>query len=203
MHSLTEKLTFFREFLRAPKMIGSIIPTSSCVIDHLVKQVDWQKARLIVEYGPGMGTITRPMLEKLHPEARLIAIDMNPDFIRHLRQNIDDSRFIAVHGSAADIENILAQYAPKQNANYIISGLPFSTLPTGVDDMIMAATVRAIGEEGAFLVYQYSRFVKKLLKRHFATLRQDFIWANIPPCFVFTASKSDIETAPVRITPEN
>jgi len=190
MHSLTEKLKFFREFIRAPKMIGSVIPTSPSVINHLLKQIDWQEARLIVEYGPGMGTITRPMLEKLHPEARLIAIDMNPDFIGHLRQNIDDPRFIAVHGSAADIESILEEHAPNQRADYIVSGLPFSTLPPGIDDIIVAATVRAIGNEGAFLVYQYSRSVKKPLKRHFAALRHEFIWANIPPCFIFTASKA-------------
>jgi|GEM_PF-80756 len=189
MHSLTEKVKFFREFLRSPKMIGSVIPTSSSVIDHLLQQINWQTTRLVVEYGPGMGTITKPILHNLAPDAQLIAIDMNPDFIAHLRQTIDDPRFIAVHGSAADIERILADHAPGQNADYIVSGLPFSTLPPGVDNAIMAATARAAGDHGAFLVYQYSRFVKKRLQKHFAALQQDFIWANIPPCFIFTASK--------------
>ena len=189
MHSFSEKLKFFGAFIRSPKTIGSVIPTSSRVISHIIEQIDWKAARLIVEYGPGMGTITRPILERLHPDARLIAIDMNAGFINHLKQSIPDPRLVAVHGSAADVERIITSHIPGSRANYIVSGLPFSTLPEGIDNHIMSETARALSPDGAFLVYQYSRYVVPLLRSHFTSVDEARIWRNIPPCYIFRATK--------------
>jgi phospholipid N-methyltransferase len=142
---------FLRGFLKHPVMVGSVIPSSRVLIDKMLKPVEWSKARLFVEYGPGVGTFTRPILQRLHPDAKLIAIDTNPDFIDYLNGDIDDERFIAVHGSAADVETIIAAHG-FDHADYVLSGLPFSTLPPGVGEEIGAATGRAIRDGGAFLV---------------------------------------------------
>ena len=74
----------------------------------MLAPVDWETTRLFVEYGPGVGTFTRPILDRLGPDATLIAIDTNPDFIDYLQRAIDDPRLIAVPGSAADVEKIVA-----------------------------------------------------------------------------------------------
>jgi len=190
MHSISENLAFFRAFLRAPKMVGSIIPTSSFVIERLLGQGNWSTVRLIVEYGPGLGTFTRSILKRLNEQGLLIAIDPNPDFVAHLRETITDPRLIIVEGSAADVEEIITRYAPGQSVDHIISGLPFSTLPEGVGDHIVAATHRVLTPGGSFLIYQYSRFVLPLLKPYFARIDQMRIWPNIPPCMVFAAYKA-------------
>ena len=101
---------FLRGFLKHPVMVGSVIPSSRILIDKMLKPVDWSATKLFVEYGPGVGTFTRPILERLGPDAKLIAIDTNPDFIDYLNGDIDDDRFIAVHGSAADVEKIIAEH---------------------------------------------------------------------------------------------
>jgi len=189
MHGIADHLKFFRQFLRSPKMVGSIVPTSQGVIDHLLAAVDWPATRVFVEYGPGMGTFTRPILERLPPDSRLIAIDTCRDFIDHLGGAIADPRLRLVHGSAADIEQILADEAEGRQADYVISGLPFSTLPPGVGDGIVAATERGLAPGGAFLIYQYSKFVLPLLRRRFANIRYRRLWRNVPPCFVFIARK--------------
>lgn len=187
MHSLTEYSKFFRQFLRTPKMVGSIIPTSSQAIDALLAAVDWNKTDIFIEYGPGVGTFTRPILRRLRPDARLIAIDTCQDFIDHLNKEIRDPRLTLVHGSAADIESILRQHAAGARADYVLSGLPFSTLPDGVGEDIAAATARALNPDGAFLIYQYSRFVKKLLQPHFRHIEDKRHWRNIPPCYLLNA----------------
>ena len=94
---------FLRGFLKHPVMVGSVIPSSRILIDRMLKPVDWSACRLFVEYGPGVGTFTRPILERLGPDAKLIAIDTNKDFIDYLNGDIEDDRFIAVHGSAAEV----------------------------------------------------------------------------------------------------
>src|SRR5919107_842030 len=99
---------FLRGFLKNPVMVGSIIPSSRVLIDKMLRPVDWESTRLFVEYGPGVGTFTRPILDQLGPDARLVTIDTNPDFTKFLRESIDDPRLVPVTGSASDVESILA-----------------------------------------------------------------------------------------------
>jgi len=177
---------FLRGFLKHPKMVGSVIPSSKILIQKMLKPVDWKTTRLFVEYGPGVGTFTRPILDRLGPDAKLIAIDTNPDFIEFLNEDIEDERFIAVHGSAADVETIIADHG-FDHADYVLSGLPFSTLPPGVGDAIGAATGRAIRDGGAFLIYQFSPKVKEFIAPHFERIDRGFEWANVPPATLFWA----------------
>jgi phospholipid N-methyltransferase len=177
---------FLRGFLKHPVMVGSIIPSSRVLIEKMLSRVDWENTKLFVEYGPGVGTFTRPILDRLAPDAKLIAIDTNSDFIDYLNGDIDDERFIAVHGSAADVENIIAAHG-FDHADYVLSGLPFSTLPPGVGDAIGAATGRAIRDGGAFLVYQFSPKVRDFIAPHFERIDRGFEWINVPPATLFWA----------------
>ena len=179
---------FFRGFLKHPVMVGSIIPSSRILIERMLRPVDWKNTKLFVEYGPGVGTFTRPVLEKMGEDATLIAIDTNPDFIKYLRRSIDDPRFVPVTGSAADVEAIVKEHG-FDSADYVLSGLPFSTLPPGVGDAIGAATSRVIRKGGAFLVYQFSPKVLDFLKPHFKRIDRAFEWINVPPATLFWAHK--------------
>lgn len=98
---------FFRQFVRHPGMIGSIIPSSATLVDRMLDQVDWHNTRLFVEYGPGVGTFTQAILDRLHPDAILLAIDLNLDFVAYLEAQFDDPRLKVVHGSAADVRRFI------------------------------------------------------------------------------------------------
>ncbi|MBB6124719.1 class I SAM-dependent methyltransferase [Sphingobium subterraneum] len=192
---LREAAAFFREFLRAPAMVGSIIPTAGGVVDAMLRPVDWSRTRLFVEYGPGVGTFTREILKHLPGDAMLIAIDTSPHFVAHLKANILDHRLRVVHGSAIDVETIIRAQG-EEHADYILSGLPFSTLPDGVGPSIAQATHAALRPGGAFLVYQYSGFVRRLLQPHFTRIDEETNWLNIPPCRTFWAWKGAVSVPP-------
>jgi phospholipid N-methyltransferase len=179
---------FLRGFFKNPVMVGSIIPSSRVLIDKMLEPVDWANTRLFVEYGPGVGTFTRPILERLGPDATLLTIDTNADFTKYLRESIDDPRLVAVTGSAADVEEILADRSLGQ-ADYVLSGLPFSTLPSGVGEAIAEATATVIRPGGAFLVYQFSPKVLDFIKPHFKPIKRGFEWVNVPPATLFWAYK--------------
>ncbi len=181
---------FLRGFLKNPVMVGSVIPSSKILIDKMLDPVDWDNTRLFVEYGPGVGTFTRPILDRLDPDAKLIAIDTSADFIDYLKKDINDSRFIAVTGSAADVEKIVAAHG-FDHADYVLSGLPFSTLPPGLGDMIGAATAKVVRPGGAFLVYQFSPKVKDFIEPWFDRIDRGFEWLNVPPASLFWAWKDD------------
>ena len=181
---------FLRGFLKNPVMVGSVIPSSRVLIDKMLEPVDWANTRLFVEYGPGVGTFTRPVLDKLGPDATLVTIDTNPDFTRYLKESIDDPRLVAVTGSAADVENILAD-RQLGSADYVLSGLPFSTLPPGIGEAIAEATANVIRPGGAFLVYQFSPKVRDFIQPHFKPIKRGFEWINVPPATLFWAYKGE------------
>jgi phospholipid N-methyltransferase len=177
---------FFRQFVKHPGMIGSVIPSSPALVDSMLDGVDWDRARLFVEYGPGVGTFTRTILDRLHPDATLLAIDLNPDFVDYLKARIDDPRLRIVHGSAADVGRFVAETGHAQ-ADYILSGIPFSTLPEGIGEKICAESRAILGPGGAFLIYQYSAYVMRLLAPLFHRVEEQVEWLNIPPCRMFRA----------------
>jgi len=185
---------FLRGCLKNPVMVGSVIPSSKLLIDKMLHPVRWDEVKLFVEYGPGVGTFTRPVLDRLPADARLIAIDTNPDFIDFLKKDIEDERLIAVTGSAADVETIIAANG-FEHADYILSGLPFSTLPPGVGAAIGEATARAIRAGGAFLVYQFSPKVRDFIAPHFERIDRGFEWVNVPPATLFWAWREPAEAA--------
>lgn len=179
---------FFRQFVKHPGMIGSVIPSSRALVDAVLDDVDWSRTRLFVEYGPGVGTFTRPILERLHPDATLLAIDLNLDFVAFLEGQIDDPRLRVEHGSAADVRRFIRE-AGHREADYVLSGLPFSTLPDGVGEAICAETRDCLAPGGAFLIYQYSRYVRRLIDPLFGQVDDRLLWRNIPPCRIFRAVK--------------
>jgi len=181
---------FLRQFLKHPGMIGSVIPSSAILVDRMLEDVDWHRTRLFVEYGPGVGTFTRTILDRLHPDATLLAIDVNPDFVAWIDSHFDDHRLKVVHGSAADVARFVAE-AGHHQADYILSGIPFSTLPDGVPQAIVAATQAALRPGGAFLVYQYSARVRRYLTTVFDRIETRVEWRNIPPCRLFTACREE------------
>jgi phospholipid N-methyltransferase len=174
---------FVQGFIEHPAMVASVIPSSGFTIAKMLGPVDWKNCKLFVEYGPGVGTFCRPVLDRLPRDGELIVIDTNPLFIDYLKKTITDSRFHAVLGSAEDVEGIVRALG-HEHADYVLSGLPFSTLPEGVGPAIAAATYRVIRQGGAFLTYQFSTVARDLTARHFERVDTGFTWLNIPPCLL-------------------
>ena len=175
---------FFKGFIKHPVMVGSIIPSSDRTVAKMLAPVDWENTKLFVEYGPGIGTFCQPVLDRMRPDATLLVIDLNEDFIVYLRKTIRDSRFIAVHGSAADVNEIIAQFGFK-NADYILSGLPFSTLPNNLGPVIAENTAKALRPGGAFLVYQFRARARDFMEPHFRKIDNGFELWNVLPCHLF------------------
>lgn len=179
---------FLGEFLKEPMMVGSALPSSYQMVNRLLAPVDWGRIRLFVEYGAGTGRFTRAVLDRLQPEAKLIALDTSPDFTRHLRTSIADPRLSAVTASAADVQMVAADEGFAQ-ADCILSGVPFSTLPRHTGEQIMDASRNMLGPDGLFIAYQVRDAVEPLLEARFSDVRKAYEWRNMPPCHLYWASR--------------
>src|SRR2546430_137315 len=130
---------FARNFFRHPKLLGSLVPSSPFLVNHLLAMIDWKRAQVIVEYGPGIGNMTQEILKRMRPDATLVAIEMNPDFVRFIRREVQDPRLRVVCGSASEVREILAGLN-LERADYVISGIPYTTIPAPVRRQILADT---------------------------------------------------------------
>jgi len=185
--SARHTMLFARNFLKYPQMLGSVIPSSPFLVNQLLARFDWGRASVVVEYGPGIGNITREILKRMRPDAILVAIELNADFVRFLRAEIDDPRLRVVEGSALDIRETLARlHLPM--ADYVISGIPFSTIPPQCRTDILRESREMLRSDGAMLVYQFRRTILPYLKRHFGRVQEDFAFLNILPARIFHCS---------------
>ena len=135
---------------------------------------------------PGRRHLHRHVLQRMAPDATLIAIDTNADFTRYLRRDFDDPRLFAVTGSAADVAKIIADRG-FEHADYILSGLPFSTLPPGVGETIAEETAAAFPRGRRLPGLSVPPKVREFMAPFFDRIDRGFEWINIPPATLFWA----------------
>ena len=123
-----QALRFALNFFRHPYMLGAIVPSSRFLVDDVIAQVDWKKARVVVEYGPGVGTITQEALKRMRPDAMLIAIELDPDFCGFLKNAIRDPRFQVVQSSALAVREVFSQLGLTNAGATSSPGIPFSSM---------------------------------------------------------------------------
>ncbi len=181
---LGRTILFGRNFFKHPRMLGSLIPSSRFLVSRLLRRVDWSRAQVIVEYGPGVGVFTSEILRRMRSDATLVVFETNENFVEYVRRALPDRRLHVIHGSAAEISTVLAQLG-FTHADYIVSGIPYSTMPAAIRDAILNESRAALGAQGHFLVYQFSRAALPHLCRVFSKVELDFEPLNIPPASLF------------------
>jgi phospholipid N-methyltransferase len=180
-------LPFFREFLKHPLQIGSIIPSSRFLEQRILDAAGVASARTVVELGPGTGGTTRAILRVLPPQASLLSIEINPYFHRLLGA-IRDRRLIAHLGNANALKEILAQYglgAPEA----IISGIPFSTMNNDDGARLIETISNLLAPNGRFVAYQVSNRVATLCRPVMGAEQVAVELRNIPPMRVYRWEK--------------
>lgn len=185
---LSQAMLFARNFLRHPGMVGWVLPSSRFLVNEVLKQIDWNKARTIVEYGPGVGAFTKRVLERMRPDAKLVALELNPEFFKYLEASLTDPRLHLFNDSATEIDRVLGQLGLGR-ADYVISGIPFRTIPHPLRDAIVRKTHSVLEPDGSFLVYQFSGAVRPYLERVFSRVSRDFELLNVLPARLFYCAR--------------
>lgn len=179
---------FLLDFLRRPKEVASVIPSSRFVERRLIREAQIGRAKTVVELGPGTGGTSRAFLKSMSDSARLLCIEINPRFAHHLRKEITDPRVIIHEGDARNLQEILTQH--NLNApDAVLSGIPFSTLPEEVGLGIIQSVHDCLAPHGRFVAYQVRDRVAILGKRVFGTPKSSTELLNVPPTRIFRWEK--------------
>lgn len=180
--------TFFRHFIAHPRRTGSAVPSSRFLVRRMMKQVDFASARVIVEFGPGLGCMTREILRRAVPSAVIVSIDNNPAFARALRRRFPDPRLRVCLASVADLRSVLAGLGLRQ-VDCIISSLPFANLPAALRHEVLSHSVASLVPGGRFVAFQYRRLLLPALRSCFDSVCCEYEPLNLPPAYVFRCVK--------------
>jgi phospholipid N-methyltransferase len=182
--SLQQAALFFRNFVRHPLMLCSAIPSSRYLINRVLGRIDWASVQTAIEYGPGVGTFTRPLLGRMSADARLLAVELNDEFSTMLRQQIRDARLVVQHGSAVNVNRWRTAWGLPL-ADLILSGIPYTVIGHELRHEILLETRAALRPGGVFAVYQYIRTLLPELQSVFSQVEEDFEPINVLPARVF------------------
>src|SRR3982751_3959297 len=141
---------FLGKFLRHGTKIASLAPSSRWLSRATVRNVDWARARVLVELGAGTGPITRVLAERAHPDCKVIVLERDPDFSRLLRARFEGRPNLdVVEGDCRDLAAILADRGIRQ-ADFILSGLPVPSFPKDLQRDLFRVVARVLAPEGTY-----------------------------------------------------
>jgi len=177
-------VAFLVEFLKHPRTIGAVAPSGKSLSLKMMEPIDFSSANVIVEYGPGPGSFTKELVERRQEGTTLILIDQNKNFCEQLEEKFGEEKNVyVIHGSAEDVNRYLNEYG-FDHADFIISGLPFTSLPKSESSNILEATKIALGEKGQFSTFQYSLVKKSFFEEHFEITDILHEKKNLPPAHI-------------------
>lgn len=182
-------MSFFKEYLKHPFFIGAIAPSSKYLTKKMLSNVKFDRAKGIIEYGPGTGVFTDEIIRRKDPETVFLIIEQNRTFYKKLKEKYQKEKNVVIEwGNATNVEDYMKKWNMDQ-IDFIISGLPFTSLPKEVSQMILTNTKKILKPKGRFITFQYSLFKKKIFQEYFKIEHISMEWVNLPPAFVLTMKK--------------
>lgn len=188
---MSDALTFLRTFARQPIKVGAIAPSSRALAEMMVQSVDWQAARVVIEYGPGTGVFTQRIRECLAPGAKFFAIEQSAEFAERTRQRCPGTT--VYQDSVANVV-ALCQHDNVGQVDAILCGLPWAAFPDSLQRDCFDAMLRVLRPGGQFATFAYwqgvalpagQRFSSRLRSTFSEVRRSPTVWRNLPPAFVY------------------
>jgi len=155
------------------------------MIRRVTGKMDFSEPRVIVEYGPGEGCHTREIARRMHRDSTLLLLELDPELAGHLRREFRHNP--RVHTINAGADQIIAELEKLglRHCDYIVSGIPFSTMEINKKRALLQKTFDALSPKStsAFIIYQFTNELRNHAK-HFPHAESEYFLPNIPPNFI-------------------
>ena len=189
------KTRFLKEFLRHPGATWAIAESSRGLAELITDTADLSHASVVVEFGSGTGVFTEKILGKISGNAIAIALEVNPAFVEETRKRCPQASVF--HDSAVNTAHYL-QRAGVEQCDRIICGLPWACFSQHLQDQLLDTIMEVLTPGGKFLTFAYlhglllpsgRRFRRCLSSRFQEIVETRVIWKNLPPAFVYCATR--------------
>ena len=173
---------FLGKFLRHGTKIASLAPSSPWLSRTTVRNVDWDRARVVVELGAGTGPITKVLAERAPATCRVLVLERDGDFAKILRERFAHlPNFEVIEGDCRDLGQMLADRGIDR-ADYIISGLPVPSFPKDLQLDLFRVVKKVLAPEGSYnQITEMPLVYLGLYRKFFDDVRFAFEPRNFPP----------------------
>jgi phosphatidylethanolamine/phosphatidyl-N-methylethanolamine N-methyltransferase len=184
MPAYTQQLTFFREWIKHPLQMASVLPSGRPLARMMVSAMP-ADARCVIELGGGTGVITEALIRHGVSPAQLLVLEMNATMHAILRRRFPQAQVLCADARHV---NELAQrtgvLAP-EGAN----------MPPALQHDIVSAAFAVLRPGGVFVQYTYgwrSPLDKQVQQQlGLRCTRVGMVWRNLPPAQVYTYVRDD------------
>lgn len=176
---------FLQGLLLAPRAVSAPTPSGPVLAAAMAAKVDLSRRGLVVELGPGSGTVTQALMERGMPQSRLLGIECTPYFARLLQDRYSGARII--QGDAFEFERHLPANA---EVAAIVCGVPLFNFPVEKRQALIA---KGLERCGRFIQLSYG-WVPPIRPLPGMRLEKQVVWRNLPPAHVWTYTR---EAAPI------
>ncbi len=179
--------SFLLEYIRHPKTIGAVAPSGRRLAENMMKSIDFNNCKCITEYGAGTGVFTAELIRRRKNNTSLLIIEQNKYFCNLLYKRFGKLKNVhIINGDARRLKEYMSKYGIS-SVDYIISGLPFASLPKNISDEILSGTEKILSKSnGKFITFQYTLLKKALFERFFHIENVRYTIRNLPSAFVLT-----------------
>ncbi len=129
-----QKLLFLKKFIKHGKRVASFAPSSKALARAMATHVNPMFRQTIIELGAGTGAVTIEIARQMHPQSRLIAIEVDPVFADHLRHACPAAEVIVA--DVKDLPRTLAD-AGVTTFDLMLNCLPTPSLPKSLNRIIL------------------------------------------------------------------
>jgi phospholipid N-methyltransferase len=187
---------FAAQAVADPHATAAVAPSSRFLVQAMVEPLPLSEAKVVVEFGPGTGVMTRELLQLVPRDARVLAFEINPRFVEYLRQEIPDPRLEVIAAGAETAAEELSRRGHQQ-VDAVLSSLGFGLMPESLSRQIVGGLIPLLDRSSGFTQFQYVHRMRwfqgkmeffsvgHLLEQHFGTVHQRTVWRNLPPANVF------------------
>jgi phospholipid N-methyltransferase len=159
---------------------GAVTFSSKSLVNKMLSFADFQGVKTIVELGGGDGSITRGIVERMEADATLYVFEISEAFCDNLKIEFADKNVIVICDSAENID----LYLGSNQADLILSSLPFSLIPKEARNEIYRKSSTFLQKNGLFIQICYSYLLKYQFSKHFSDVKTAFTLKNFPPTFI-------------------
>ena len=150
-----------------------------------------ERARGVVEYGPGTGVFTEAVVDRLHPEARFFAIERSEELCTLVRQRCPT---VTVHQDSVVNVAELCRRQQIDAVDAVVCGLPWASFPDSLQRECLDALSQVLVPGGQFATFAYWQGMLMPAAHRFRRRLDDYfseietsptVWRNLPPAFIY------------------
>ncbi len=160
--AVSQHIRFLKEYVSEPNIVGSVAPSSQYLAAALCKPYQSYRGKCrVLEVGAGTGPITRYLGNILGPEDELDVCEIQPEFIKTLREDVLTHPDFA---EAVEAKRVNLLSCPVQEIegidkyDFVISGLPLTAFALRDVHDVFTVFRRCLKPEGILSYFEYVGF---------------------------------------------